>query len=111
MLTSVLPSLSRTPSDDEMLSTDPEVESPGGSVDDLNLHREVRTPSPRQNRAQSLQYSKSESLVVDGFNNSRLRLSPTLRIPGNKRKSATQNSTVIKLYLIFSQQPRLFFKT
>jgi len=83
MLTSVLPSLSRTPSDDDMLSTDPEVDSPGGSVDDLNLHRDVRTPSPRQTRAQSLQYSKSDSLVVDAFNSGgRHRLSPTLRLPG-----------------------------
>jgi len=81
MLTAVLPSLSRTPSDDDMLSTDPEVDSPGGSVDDLNLHHlQGRTPSPRQTRAQSLQYSKSESLVVAAFTNS--RLSPTLRLPG-----------------------------
>lgn len=61
MLTSVLPSLSRTPSDEDMLSTDPEVDSPGGSVDDLH-HGNV-SPSPRQVRAQSLQYSKSESLA------------------------------------------------
>lgn len=65
MLTSVLPSLSRTPSDEDMLSTDPEVDSPGGSVDDLH-HGNV-SPSPRQVRAQSLQYSKSDSLVTESL--------------------------------------------
>lgn len=65
MLTSVLPSLSRTPSDEDMLSTDPEVDSPGGSVDDLH-HGNV-SPSPRQVRAQSLQFSKSDSLVTDSL--------------------------------------------
>ena len=81
MLTSVLPSLSRTPSDDDMLSTDPEDPSPGGSVDDLH-HLQGRSPSPRQTRAQSLQYSNSESLVVEAFSSS--RLSPSLRLPGIK---------------------------
>lgn len=65
MLTSVLPSLSRTPSDEDMLSTDPEVDSPGGSVDDLQ-HGNV-SPSPRQVRAQSLQYSRSDSLVAESL--------------------------------------------
>jgi hypothetical protein len=58
ILTSVLPSLSRTPSDEDLLSTDPEADSPGGSVDDL--HREAISPSPRQARAHSLQYSRAE---------------------------------------------------
>ncbi|CAG7723273.1 unnamed protein product [Allacma fusca] len=50
MLALVLPSLSRTPSDDEMLSTDPEVDSSAGSVDDL--HRDGIS-SPKQGHAHS----------------------------------------------------------
>jgi len=61
ILTQVLPSLSRTPSDEDMLSTDPEADSPAGSVDDLRP--DVPSPSPRQARAQSLQYSKSSPLL------------------------------------------------
>lgn len=60
MLTSVLPTLSRTPSDEDMLSTDPEMDSPGGSLDDIHKKSFSHSPSPRQTRAHSLQYSRYE---------------------------------------------------
>lgn len=70
-MTSVLPTLSRTPSDEDMLSTDPEGDSPGGSIDDLR--REMHpSPSPRQMRAQSVQYSRYEPIAE----------SSSFRVPG-----------------------------
>ncbi|XP_021968609.1 unconventional myosin-IXa isoform X2 [Folsomia candida] len=64
ILTSVLPTLSRTPSSEN--STDQEGDSPGGSIDDLR--RDLGpSPSPRQMRAHSLQYSRYDPISESSF--------------------------------------------
>lgn len=60
----MLPTLSRTPSSEN--STDQEGDSPGGSIDDLR--RDLGpSPSPRQMRAHSLQYSRYDPISESSF--------------------------------------------
>jgi hypothetical protein len=62
------------------LSTDPEGDSPEGSIDDLR--REMGpSPSPRPIRAQSIQYSRYEPIAETS--------SLSFRLPGKNKQMQT----------------------